>query len=70
MCSLLERMKSQSQDLLKLRDGFGRRGTSNHAKLYDNSRIQSAGFAKEKGIVHEIKDVSIPAGSIIANIDF
>ncbi|MGO8698609.1 MAG: ATP-dependent Clp protease proteolytic subunit [Limisphaerales bacterium] len=67
--ALLERMKTQSQDLLKLRTALTDEDLQ-VLELYDKSRIQSASFAKEKGIVQEIKDVSIPAGSIIANIDF
>ncbi|HZM04691.1 MAG TPA: hypothetical protein VFC44_16920 [Candidatus Saccharimonadales bacterium] len=62
-------MKIQSQDLLKLRTSL----TDEDLKLlqlYDNSRIQSASFAKEKGIVHEVKEAIIPAGSIVANIDY
>jgi ATP-dependent protease ClpP protease subunit len=39
-------------------------------ELYEKATIQSAGFAKEKGIVQDIKEPCIGAGRFIANIDF
>jgi ATP-dependent protease ClpP protease subunit len=64
----LERLKIRSQELLKSRTAF----TDEDFKamqLYDKTTIQDASFAKQKGVVQEIKEASIPAGSIVANID-
>jgi ATP-dependent protease ClpP protease subunit len=65
---LLTRMKFQSQEILKLRTAFTEEDFK-LLQLYDKSEFQNASFAKEKGIVHEIKDVVIPAGGILMNIE-
>ncbi len=64
----LERLKIRSQELLKLRTAFTDEDFK-AMKLHDKATIQDAGFAKKMGIVHEIKEASIPAGSLVANID-
>jgi ATP-dependent protease ClpP protease subunit len=63
-----EGFRLRSQELLKNQAAF----TDEDFKalqLYDKPMIYDARFAKEKGIVQEIKETSIPAGSILANID-
>jgi len=66
---LLDKDTLRIKELLKLRTALTDEDF-NRLKLYDKTLIQDASFAKEKGIVHEVKEASIPAGAIIANIDF
>src|ERR1035437_280966 len=64
-----ENFRLRSQELLKLRAAFTDEDFKS-LQLYDKTTIYDAGFAKKKGIVHEVKDAVIPAGSLIANVDF
>jgi ATP-dependent Clp protease protease subunit len=65
----LDRSAIRSQDVLKLRTSFTDEDLKSF-KLYEKTSIQGASFAKEKGIVDNVQDVTIPPGSLLANIDF
>jgi ATP-dependent Clp protease protease subunit len=65
----LNRTTVRSKELLKLRTTFTDKDFE-ALKLYEKATIQGAGFAKEKGIVNDIKEAAIPAGALIANVDF
>jgi ATP-dependent Clp protease protease subunit len=65
----LDRDILRIQELLKLRTTFTQEDFE-RLQLYDKTTIQDARFAKEKGIVHEIKQPCILAGSFFGNIEF
>jgi ATP-dependent Clp protease protease subunit len=65
----LERSAFRAKELLKLRTTLTEQDFIT-LKLYEEATIKDASFAKEKGVVHEIKEALIPAGAIVANIDF
>ena len=65
----LDRTTLRAKELLKARTSFSDEDFKG-LQLYEKATIQGARFAKEKGIVHEIKEAAIQAGSLIANIDF
>jgi ATP-dependent protease ClpP protease subunit len=56
------------KELLKSRTAF-KDEDFNKLELYHRPMIQDAAFAKEKGIVHEVKGAAISAGNLIADID-
>ena len=65
----LDQSVLRSKYILKLRTTLTDKDFKS-LELYQKTTIENAGFAKEKGIVHEIQDVTIPPGCILANIDF
>lgn len=64
----LERTRIRAQELLKLRASFTDEDFKG-LELYDKSEVKDAGFAKKMGVVHNVKDAIIPAGSVVANIE-
>ena len=65
----LDNLKNRSQEILRLRTSL-KDEDFKKMELYDKTTTYDANFAKEKGVVHEVKDASILAGSVLANIDF
>jgi ATP-dependent protease ClpP protease subunit len=64
----LERTRIRAQELLKLRTSFKDEDFKS-LELYNKSDVQDAGFAKKMGVVQDIKEAFVPAGSIMGNID-
>lgn len=67
--AILEQSALRTKELLKLRTTL----TDEDFKIFEfhkKTQIQRAAFAKEKGIVQEIKEAFIPVGGPVFNIDF
>ena len=65
----LEAYRIRSQEMLKTRASFTDEDFKT-LQLYEKASIYGADFAKEKGIVQEIKQASVPSGIPIHNIEF
>jgi ATP-dependent Clp protease, protease subunit len=66
---LIKTMQTSIIELLKLRTSF----TDEDFKTFNffkDSAIIDPAFAKEKGIVQEVKEAKIPAGAAVANVEF
>lgn len=61
--------RMRSMEMLKSRANFTDEDFKT-LQLYDKSSVKNAAFAKEKGIVHEIKEATITAGVPVFNVEY